>query len=111
MTRTAAVAADLTGGGHRASFRGWRIVAALAVTQTVGYGILYYAFAVLLQPLAVALHTSTTVVTGALTCSVLAGAVMAVPVGRWLDHHGGRTLMTSRTPSASAVTGNVGRVG
>ncbi len=82
---------------------GWRIVAALAVTQTVGYGVLYYAFAVLLQPMAVALHASTTAVTGALTASVLAGAVMAVPVGRWLDRHGGRALMTAGSVAATAL--------
>ena len=41
-------------GGHR---RGWGIVAAFAVTQTVGYGVLYYAFAVLLQPMARAART------------------------------------------------------
>lgn len=62
---------------------GWRVVAALAVTQTIGYGVLYYAFAVLLHPMAGSLHASTATVTGALTASVLAGAAMAVPVGRW----------------------------
>jgi MFS family permease len=33
-------------------------------------------------------------VTGALAAATLAGAVAAVPVGRWLDRHGGRALMT-----------------
>jgi predicted MFS family arabinose efflux permease len=70
------------------------VVAALAVSQTVGYGCLYYAFAVLLVPMAADLHASTTEVTGALTAATLAGAVSAVPVGRWLDRHGGRALMT-----------------
>src|SRR5690606_30176878 len=90
-------------GGHPSHSHGWRIVGALAVTQTVGYGVLYYAFAVLLQPMATALHASTTVVTGALTASVLAGAVMAVPVGRWLDRHGGRALMTAGSLAATAL--------
>jgi MFS family permease len=70
------------------------VVAALAVSQTVGYGCLYYAFAVLLVPMAADLRASTTEVTGALTAATLAGAVSAVPVGRWLDRHGGRALMT-----------------
>jgi MFS family permease len=83
--------------------RGTRIVAALAVTQTVGYGVLYYAFAVLLQPMAGALHASTATVTGALTASVLAGAAMAVPVGRWLDRHGGRALMTTGSIAATGL--------
>jgi len=70
------------------------IVAALAITQTVGYGTLYYAFAVFLVPVAATLHTSTTAVTGSFTASVLASAALAVPVGRWLDRRGGRALMT-----------------
>ncbi len=71
------------------------IVAALAVTQTVGYGALYYSFAVFLTPLAHDLHASTTAVTGALTAATLTGAAAAVPVGAWLDRHGGRALMTT----------------
>ncbi|MEU0557543.1 MFS transporter [Dactylosporangium sp. NPDC006015] len=97
------MAADTHVGGHRPVFHGWRIVAALAITQTVGYGTLYYAFAVLLQPMATTLHTSTTTVTGALTASILAGAVMAVPVGRWLDRHGGRALMTAGSAAATGL--------
>ncbi|MEH1122889.1 MFS transporter [Micromonospora sp. CPCC 206061] len=82
---------------------GWRIVAALAVTQTIGYGVLYYAFAVLLQPMARSLDASIAAVTGALTGSVLAGAAAAVPVGRWLDRHGGRALMTTGSLLATAL--------
>jgi len=93
------VPADPTVGGHH----GWRIVAALAITSTIGYGTLYYAYAVLLGPMAAGLGASTTAVTGALTASVLAGALMAIPVGRWLDHHGGRALMTCGSLAATAL--------
>ncbi len=91
------MAVGSTAGGHRErdSGRAKGIVAALAVTQTVGYGTLYYAFAVFLVPLAADLKTSTTAVTGTFTASVLASAALAVPVGRWLDRHGGRALMTA----------------
>ncbi|MDG6106144.1 MFS transporter [Dactylosporangium aurantiacum] len=81
-------------GSHRA-FHGWRIVAVFAVTQTAGYGCLYYTFAVLLHPIAADLHTTATAVTGAITTALLASAAAAVPVGRWLDRHGGRALMTA----------------
>jgi MFS family permease len=102
MSTTAiTVPADSTVGGHHA--QGWRIVAALAVTQTVGYGTLYYAYAVVLRPIAATLGASTTAVTGALTASVLAGAIMAIPVGRWLDRHGGRALMTAGSLTATAL--------
>jgi MFS family permease len=83
--------------------RGRAIVAALAVTQTVGYGALYYSFAVFLTPIARDLHTSTTAVTGALTAAVLAGAAVAVPVGAWLDRHGGRALMTGGSVAATVL--------
>jgi len=53
--------------------------------------------------MAAALHTSTTTVAGALTCSVLASAAAAVPVGRWLDRHGGRALMTSGSIAATVL--------
>ncbi|MEU7751350.1 MFS transporter [Micromonospora sp. NPDC049101] len=99
ITQTAP-AGGPTGGGL---FQGWRIVAALAVTQTVGYGVLYYTFAVLLHPMAATLHASTTTVTGALTAAILAWAVMAVPVGRWLDRHGGRALMTVGSLAATGL--------
>ncbi|MET0419254.1 MAG: MFS transporter [Actinoplanes sp.] len=74
---------------------GWRIVATFAITQTIGYGTLYYAFAVLLHPIAADLHTTPAAVTGALTTAILVQAGMAMPVGRWLDRHGGRALMTA----------------
>jgi MFS family permease len=58
---------------------------------------------VLLQPMAETLHASTASVTGALTASVLAGGALSVPVGRWLDRHGGRTLMTSGSLLATGL--------
>ncbi|MFI6833614.1 MFS transporter [Kribbella sp. NPDC050241] len=65
------------------------------MTTTIGYGVLYYAFSALLAPMCRDLHLSTTTATGALSTSVLVSAAMAIPVGRWLDLHGGRGVMTS----------------
>jgi MFS family permease len=90
----ARTATGVPGGGPRRVFYGWWIVATFAITQTVGYGSMYYAFAVLLHPIAADLHASPAAVTGALTTAVLAWAAAAVPIGRWLDQHGGRALMT-----------------
>lgn len=73
----------------------WRLVAAVAVSQTVSYGVLYYSFSVFLTPTAQALHASTTAVTGAMTLALLAGAATMLPVGRHLDRRGGRGLMTA----------------
>jgi MFS family permease len=90
-------------GGHRRLGPGWRIVTVFAITQTIGYGTLYYAFAVLLHPIARDLHTSATTVTGAFTTAILTWAAMAVPVGRWLDRHGGRTVMTLGALAGAAL--------
>lgn len=96
-------AAASTWSGGPAARRGRRpgtparrgLVAALAVTQTVGYGVLYYAFAVVLRPISEDLGVSVTAVTGALTAAVLVTAAAAIPVGRWLDRRGGHGLMTA----------------
>jgi hypothetical protein len=37
--------------GTRTGYYGWRIAATLAVTETVSWGVLYYAFAVFLAPM------------------------------------------------------------
>lgn len=71
------------------------VIATLAITTTIGYGILYYAFSALLEPMRTDLGLSTTTATGALTTSVLVSAAMAVPVGRWLDIRGGYGVMTA----------------
>ncbi|MEU8076374.1 MFS transporter [Catellatospora citrea] len=87
---TPAAASVEAGGRHRLR----SVVAALTVTQTVGYGVLYYVFSVFLAPMTADLHASPAAVTGALTVAVLTTAAAAVPVGRWLDRRGGRSLMT-----------------
>ncbi|GIH96962.1 MFS transporter [Planobispora siamensis] len=74
---------------------GRRLVAALAVTQTAGYGVLYYAFSVLLVPMGRDLDAGTAELAGALTVSVLVSALAAPPVGRLLDARGGRVPMTA----------------
>lgn len=82
-------------GGRQRFGRDRRIVAALAITQTIGYGVLYYAFSVFLAPLQHDLRASSTQVAAAFTLAVLTSALCAPLVGRWLDVRGGRALMTA----------------
>jgi hypothetical protein len=102
-TETRTLAAAPGRGGGRA-----RLVATLAVTQTIGYGVLYYAFAVVLHPIATDLRVSPATVTGALTVTVLISAVAAIPVGRWLHLHGGRGLMTAAMVADDAAWAEAG---
>ncbi|TDU90606.1 putative MFS family arabinose efflux permease [Kribbella voronezhensis] len=92
MNRAAATATSLASGDRRGTRR--EVVAALSITTTIGYGVLYYAFSALLAPMSHDLQISTTVATGALTTAVLVSAAMAIPVGRRLDAYGGHGVMT-----------------
>ncbi|TMR93696.1 MFS transporter [Nonomuraea basaltis] len=70
------------------------MVGALAITQTAGYGVLYYAFSVFIPPMSRDLDAGVAQLTGAITLAVLVSGVLAPVIGRWLDRHGGRGLMT-----------------
>jgi MFS family permease len=71
------------------------MVWALAVTETVSYGVLYYSFAVFLVPMRDELGASTAQLSGALTLALALTGVGGVVVGRWLDRFGARWVMTA----------------
>ena len=79
---------------------GWRIVRTLAITETVSWGVLYYAFAVIQVPMRAELGFSAATTAGAFSVAVLVTGLSAVPVGRWLDRHGARGLMTAGSLAA-----------
>jgi MFS family permease len=84
--------------------RGWLLVATLAVTETTSYGVLTYAFGVFLLPMQHDLGWSRTALTGAYSLAIILSGVAAIPVGRWLDRHGGaRALMTAGLVAATAL--------
>jgi predicted MFS family arabinose efflux permease len=64
------------------------------VTETVSWGIVYYGFPVFLQAMERDLRASRVAVTGALSVALAVAALAALPVGRWIDRHGARGLMT-----------------
>jgi len=74
---------------------GWAIVAALSVTETISWGIIYYSFPVFLQAMERDLGASRVAITGALSVGLGVAALAAVPVGWWLDRFGPRALMTA----------------
>jgi MFS family permease len=83
--------------------RGWGIVGALSVTETVSWGILYYAFAVFLIPMQQELGFSTAELTGAYSMALLVSAVAGIAVGRYLDRHSPRGLMTAGSIAGTAL--------
>jgi hypothetical protein len=88
---------------RRRVFHGWWSVLALSVTETVSYGILYYAFTVFVTPLARELGASIASVAGAYAVGVVVSGLSAGQVGRWLDRHGARGLMTAGSVLAGAL--------
>ncbi|HRO60913.1 MAG TPA: hypothetical protein PK177_17390, partial [Burkholderiaceae bacterium] len=74
-------------------------IAALGVTQIVGWGTTHYMPAVLAAPTAAGLGLSTTTVLGALSWGLLVAGLVARTAGRLIDRHGARTVMSG----ASAV--------
>ena len=78
------------------------MVWALAVTETISYGVLYYSFAVFLVPMREELGASTAQLSGALTLALALTGVGGVVVGRWLDRFGARWVMTAGSLLAGA---------
>lgn len=62
-----------------------RAVAALGIGQCVNWGVLYYAFAILLLPIEADLRVPRWTITGAFSVALLASAAAAPAIGRWTD--------------------------
>ena len=87
---------------RRRDYLGWRMVWALSVTLTVNFGVLLYAFSVLLPPMRHDLHASVGELSGAVSVSIAVTGLLAPVVGAWLDHHGARSLMALGSLVAAA---------
>jgi MFS family permease len=75
-------------------YYGWVLVLTLGITETISWGVLYYAFTVYLAPMEREMGWSRGDMTGAFSLASLVSGMAAIPVGRWLDRHGPRLLMT-----------------
>lgn len=84
-------------------YYGWTITWTLALTETVSWGILFYAFSALLVPMQEEFGWSATAITGAYSLSMLVAGLAAPFVGRWLDRRGARGLMTAGSILGTAL--------
>lgn len=82
---------------------GWVLTGTLAVTVTASYGVLLYAFPVMIGPMQAELGWSTTLLTGGFSAAALASGLAAIPIGRALDHHGPRIVMSAGSVLAVAL--------
>ena len=72
-----------------------RVLWVLSITQITSWGVLYYAFAVLLQPMADDTGWSPVFLTAAFSTGLVVSGVCGIMVGRRLDLRGPRTIMTT----------------
>ncbi len=87
----------------RGLYYGWVMLLALAFTQVTSWGILYYGFSVFLKPIGSDLHWSRAAMTGAFSLALATSGVAGLFVGRWLDRHGPRLLMTVGSCAATLL--------
>lgn len=78
-------------------------VAALGVTQIIGYGTLYYSYAILAPAMAADIGLPLEWVFGILSAGLLAGALLAPTAGKLADQHGAARLMSAGSVAATAA--------
>lgn len=71
----------------------WGAILPLSVTVMAAFGILFYGFSVYLTDEAAGSEFSTTVLSVAYSGAILAGGLLAVPIGRFADRHGIRSII------------------
>jgi MFS family permease len=87
----------------RRLYYGWIITATLAITETISWGIVYYAFSVFITPMQAEMGWSIGEISGAYSLALLIMGAMALPVGFWIDRHGARLLMTVGSIASSLL--------
>lgn len=80
----------------------WPKIIGLAVSQLIAWGVLFYAFAVVVIPMGEETGWTKPQMHGAQSLGLVMSGMAAYPVGRWIDRTGGRGLMT-----AGAVLGSL----
>lgn len=79
------------------------VVWTLGVTQIVGYGTLYYSFAILAADVAASFAVPASRIFGLFSLALLVGGFAAPFVGRWIDRHGAPRVMAAGSVAASTA--------
>jgi MFS family permease len=75
----------------------WVLIYSLGITELASWGVLVYAFSVLLVPMRDDLGWSDAELSGAYGLGVVVCGFATIAAGRWMDRHGTRVLMTVGT--------------
>jgi MFS family permease len=88
----------------------WQLLVALGVTQIVSWGSVYYAFALLLEPLQRDLGAGRSEIAGAFSVALLVSGLFATWIGRTIDRLGGRGVMTLGSLAAALLLAALSQV-
>ncbi|GGU38199.1 MFS transporter [Lentzea flava] len=72
-----------------------RVLIVLCTTEIISWGVLYYAFPVLLPTISSRTGWSFAAITAGFSASQVVAGLVGIPVGRLLDRHGPRAVMTT----------------
>ncbi|MFJ5985323.1 MFS transporter [Lentzea sp. NPDC092896] len=72
-----------------------RVLIVLCTTEIISWGVLYYAFPVLLPTISAGTGWSLAAITAGFSASQIVAGLVGIPVGRLLDRHGPRAIMTT----------------
>lgn len=86
------------------------LVPALSVTLIISWGSLFYAFAMLMQPVRHTLHWSAELTVGAYSLALVTWGLCTYPVGRIIDRWGGRQAMATGSVLAGSLFIVLGQV-
>jgi predicted MFS family arabinose efflux permease len=81
----------------------WAFLTALSTAVLVSYGTLFYAFALVIDPMERELGWSKTALTAAFSLALGSSALFSVPVGRLIDLGHGRAVMTGGSVLAAVL--------
>ena len=87
----------------RKLYYGWWITITFAITETVSWGIIFYAFSVFITTYEADFGWTRAQITGAFSLSLLMTAAFSYPVGWILDRYGPRLLMTAGSVLATVL--------
>lgn len=79
------------------------ILTGLCITQITAWGILYYAFPVLSPRIAEDTGWSVSATTVGYSAGLVVSALLGIPVGKVLDRHGPRAIMTAGSAAGAAA--------
>ncbi|MCX2946839.1 MFS transporter [Lentzea sp. NEAU-D7] len=80
-----------------------RVLVVLCTTEIISWGVLYYAFPVLLPTIGASTGWSLAAITAGFSASQVVAGLVGIPVGRLLDRHGPRAVMTTGSVVAAVA--------